>query len=730
MLKLKNVSKYYYQDGVIAEGFVKANLELHLGEFVVITGESGSGKSTLLNVLSGLDSYEDGEMYINGEETSHYTEEDYLEYRRRYVSNIFQNFNLVNSYTVYENIELTMLMNGKNRSEIKKYINELINKVGLTKYRNTKTSKLSGGQKQRVAIARALANDTPIIVADEPTGALDSVSSKIILKLLHEISKEKLVIVVTHQKDEIEKYATRLIRMHDGKILENKIVKEINLDEQIESKKIRNITTFSNIRLGMRNAFNIPIKFVLMFIIFLLITVTLLTNYASFKIAETEELGYSYNNFFYNDANERIIITKKDKTIFTKEDYDKIKELDNIDYIMEYDLLTDSEIDLEGSDLYLYGKLNPHVVSKVDIGRLPENINELVLIGNPNNWMIDDYLEDILNTSFRLNGNYSNNIKVVGIVFNNDYNEYELEFYATNDFLDKLVTYYAKDNTNVTFAINNYYFSSKSGRYLDVIMSDNLKDGEVYVKDDFNMYCAYYNCLNKEITINAKNIYYEDTLTLKITKVFTKDNASKLLGIKYDEVYDTIFISRSDYDKLFNKGNYQSSVFVKELKDLDKTADSLNGLGFNTLKMRDAKHNDAEVITQIFKILKLIVVLVLVFGLFFISYFIMKVIYKSRNSYYTTLRTLGSTKKVCINILMNELITLSLVTYTLFLIFICLIKRNIIKVEYFVTLAKYVEVIDYVIVYLILLVLSILMAYRYGRKIFKNSIIKTYGERI
>ena len=170
MLKLSNVSKYYYQDGVIAAGFTKVNLELYLGEFVVITGESGSGKSTLLNVLSGLDSYEDGEMYINGEETSHYTEEDYLDYRRKYVSNIFQNFNLVNSYTVYENIELALLMNGKRKSEIRSHVKDLIKKVGLEKYSNTVTSKLSGGQKQRVAIARALANDTPIIVADEPTG--------------------------------------------------------------------------------------------------------------------------------------------------------------------------------------------------------------------------------------------------------------------------------------------------------------------------------------------------------------------------------------------------------------------------------------------------------------------------------------------------------------------------------------------------------------------------------
>ena len=104
MLKLKNVSKFYYNKGIITSGFTKINAEFKLGEFIAITGESGSGKSTLLNVISGLDSYEEGELYINGEETSHYSEEDYENYRKKYVSNIFQNFNLINSYTVYQNI--------------------------------------------------------------------------------------------------------------------------------------------------------------------------------------------------------------------------------------------------------------------------------------------------------------------------------------------------------------------------------------------------------------------------------------------------------------------------------------------------------------------------------------------------------------------------------------------------------------------------------------------------
>ena len=155
MLKLKNVSKFYYNKGVIASGFSKVSAQFELGEFVVITGESGSGKSTLLNVISGLDSYEEGEMYINGEETSHYGENDFEEYRKKYVSNIFQNFNLVNSYTVYQNVVLVLLLNGYKKKEIKDKVLELIDKVGLSKYKNTKVSKLSGGQKQRVAIARA-----------------------------------------------------------------------------------------------------------------------------------------------------------------------------------------------------------------------------------------------------------------------------------------------------------------------------------------------------------------------------------------------------------------------------------------------------------------------------------------------------------------------------------------------------------------------------------------------
>ena len=163
MLRLERVSKFYSGNGLVSTGFSKVDLEFDIGEFVAITGESGSGKSTLLNVISGLDSYEEGEMYIMGQPTSGFSKEDLEEYRKKYIGSIFQTFNLINSYTVYQNVELVLLMSGYDKSEIPGRVREIIEQVGLSDYEKTKASKLSGGQKQRVAIARALAKETRLM---------------------------------------------------------------------------------------------------------------------------------------------------------------------------------------------------------------------------------------------------------------------------------------------------------------------------------------------------------------------------------------------------------------------------------------------------------------------------------------------------------------------------------------------------------------------------------------
>ena len=223
MIKLDKVTKIYYNNGVIATGFSKISLDLNIGEFVVIVGESGSGKSTLLNVISGLDTYEEGEMYINGKETSHYSEEDMQEYRRRYVSNIFQAFNLINSYTVRQNVELALILDGKNTRETRKKVNEVLKRVCLWELRNRRTTKLSGGQKQRVAIARALVQETPIIVCDEPTGNLDPARSLEIVELLSEINQKEgtTVLMVTHDAVIVNKMKKHVIALKDGHLFKD-----------------------------------------------------------------------------------------------------------------------------------------------------------------------------------------------------------------------------------------------------------------------------------------------------------------------------------------------------------------------------------------------------------------------------------------------------------------------------------------------------------------------------
>jgi radical SAM protein with 4Fe4S-binding SPASM domain len=158
---------------------------------------------------------------VCGEDTTAYGTEDYEIYRKTYIGNIFQDFNLINSYTVYQNIEVVMLLSGRKRKECRERVLELIDKVGLSEYRRTKVSRLSGGQKQRVAIARALAKDAPIIVADEPTGNLDSKSAESVMETLHKVSDEKLVVIVTHNYEQAEPYVTRKLTMHDGKIIED-----------------------------------------------------------------------------------------------------------------------------------------------------------------------------------------------------------------------------------------------------------------------------------------------------------------------------------------------------------------------------------------------------------------------------------------------------------------------------------------------------------------------------
>lgn len=733
MLELKNVSKFYYSKGIIATGFSKVSLKFEPGEFVAITGESGSGKSTLLNVISGLDSYEEGEMYINGEETSHYTEKDYEVYRRKYIGNIFQNFNLVNSYTVYQNIELIMLINGKTKKEVKEIVLELIKKVDLYKYRNTKVSKLSGGQKQRVAIARALAQETPIILADEPTGNLDKRSSESVLKLLHEISKDKLVIIVTHNYDQIEEYTTRKIVMHDGRVMEDKKIKNHKKVENIKISNSKDIRPSSKLRLGVRNTFNIIPKFLLILSVYIFIVYAMFFAYSSFKYAAYEESLNGYNPFFLNNDAKRVVIKKKNNEAFTEEDYKKIESLDNVDRVMKNDLALDKSIYIGSDYLGFSGNiLSLKDINKVDAGRMPKENNEIVMTIQKNDYYAN-MIDEIMSTDFELSDLSSDRVddteklKIVGIIY---INEYETYFYVNDYLLDKLNTKANIEYSSVKYVFANEENTSYYGNtYGEIIPSNKVSRGKVVISDDNSYKCKNMKCKNYSFKINVNNLYYNDSYELKVSKTYTKKNFNNLTGYDYEKYNGAIFMNDEEYKEMFNKNYYQSSIFMKDDKLSEQTMNELKDLDLTTLYVKDTLNETSEIV-RILNIVKVVSMTIMIIVLFFISYFIIRIVLKSRNIYYSTLRILGSSYNATKSILNIELVTISHIAYVIFLIFLLLVKYSVIESSYIKNLLDYVNIYQFILVYLIILLMSRMITNRYSRKLFTNTVMNTYREEV
>ena len=218
MLTLRNITKDYLAGDMSVHALRGVSISFRESEFVSILGPSGCGKTTLLNIIGGLDKYTDGDLIINGRSTKEYGDKDWDTYRNHSIGFVFQTYNLIPHQSVLANVELALTISGVSRAERRERAVKVLEKVGLGDQLNKKPNQMSGGQMQRVAIARALINDPDILLADEPTGALDSETSVQIMELLKEIAKDKLVIMVTHNPDLAERYSTRIVRLLDGEI--------------------------------------------------------------------------------------------------------------------------------------------------------------------------------------------------------------------------------------------------------------------------------------------------------------------------------------------------------------------------------------------------------------------------------------------------------------------------------------------------------------------------------
>ena len=305
--------------------------------------------------------------------------------------------------------------------------------------------------------------------------------------------------------------------------------------------------------------------------------------------------------------------------------------------------------------------------------------------------------------------------------------------YASSELINKYMGIVNRNYSNVIVNINDKNYDSYNilGDNYAIIPSDKVSQGCAYTSEDINYGCRDYNCKNKGLGIKVNNLYYEDKLDLKICNVYNQKNVSNLLGIdKNSQGYGSIYINRDDYNNLFNKDSYQASVYVSHIDNIDMVSSELDTLGYDTLQIRKTLNNDGADMAKIMKIVKLIIVIIMIITLFFISYFVIKLILKSRNVYFSTLRILGGSFKQVKRITDVELFVDSTLAYISYLLIMFLVSRNIIHIKFISNVLEYLEIRDYILMYLILIGISYLISTRFAHKIFKKSAMKSYREEV
>lgn len=766
MLRLDRVSKYYYNHGVISSGIHNLDIEFDLGEFVAIIGESGSGKSTLLNVIAGLDSYEEGELYINGGETSHYSQQDFENYRKRYVGNIYQTFNLVNSYSVFKNIELVCLLNGRSKRSVKKRILEIIDKVGLLKFKNTRVSKLSGGQKQRVAIARVLAMDVPVILADEATGNLDKAQSEEIIKLLHEISKDKLVICVTHNYELVKPYATRRVTMSDGKVIEDVQLKPTEKVEKYTSTKLGKLSIFNRLRLAIRNTFNLIGKFILGFLVFAILISGATAIFGTYLSSQGAMDNYVYSAYFAGYSDNRIIVKKSDDTIFTSEELESFSSDSRIKKVVKSDFMLDSNFDGTLTDgTYIsgfYGLLETVDQTEL-IGRMPENENEIVISPIATNDGMY-YVEGEMGTTSTEETDYNVylNQAVQMTTWNYNLSEYIFSkyedllivgvippsstqnstiLYVNDVLLDRLQLPYNRASASVVTTVNKVnYYSMQYSYDNNIVPSSKVPKGKVYVTDNLEYQCKKTNCKNEAISFSVSGDGFINKGDFKIGKVIKyKDIASYFVSnadyITSDILLNTYFVNTEDYQNLFGStSTNQISIFVDNTENTKIAQDLMSELrtkGYNVLLTSDTVNSNFDsTFSLINGIITTIFILVLFVALFGISYFVLNLIQKSRNTYWATVRMLGGRIRD-----IRQMITIELfLTFNLAFIVVATVVYLLKDTQFYqdnleATVVLYKKS-DFVVLYILLLVVTLVLSRFISGKLFKKSALSVYREDV
>lgn len=607
-IKLQNISKYYYSETAVTQALQGINLEFRMGEFVAITGESGSGKSTLLRIISGMDTFDDGELYVDGQPTFQYDEDDWEEYRRTKIGFVFQDYSLIGHYTAKENIVSALLIMGVPEKEAGDKAIHYLERVGLSAQRDQRASKLSSGQKQRLSIARALAKNTDIIVADEPTGNLDSETGAQIVKLLRDLSQDHLVIMVTHNYEQVEKYVTRKVRLHDGSLIldvsenmdtnqKSEVSENMDTDQKSEvsentdtdqkSEMSENVDNNEKTSDGKKsesneerlrdrtigrifvrmNAVRQPEKIALFMGFFLAAAIVsfLFIGQLLMNADDIYTKKYSATSFARKD-DKRISIRRKDQKFMTKKDIDQLTKMKHVVSVDQYDIVNDVNYYFEeGKDYrqeYGYNRMSTSNEGGLYDSQNVEYVKK------------DQYMRSssCLKKSDLVKGSLPKKIDEVVLYDRGKYKVGDtITFFYTSDVLWSSTENYIQRKMKVSGLLKNkdkqVYFSPE----ICTMLQSTVTGGKVFYEYAYNQQLGKYQG--------------QATLWPIVGDIVKKDNELCVSGAYEAAVYraEDNDLTLLDQSGLLHIDQYDKDMKSKDVKQIEnvETGEKINGCGAN-----------------------------------------------------------------------------------------------------------------------------------------------------
>ncbi len=755
LIKLENIHKFYNNKSNISKGLDGISLNFSHSEFVAITGKSGSGKTTLLNIIAAIDKPDDGVYFFNDKKLSDFSTAELEEFRKENISFVFQEYNLVESLSVLDNVMMPLTFGKVNKKIAKKKALEIIERVGLTKYIKHKATQLSGGQQQRVVIARALAKDSPIIACDEPTGNLDKEQGREIIKLLHEISKDKLVLIVTHNPDELLNYKTREIKISDGKLLEDnfKETDDKSPDENIKKDDaVKENNKSSIIGLIFKYFFSQPKKLILMFLVYFVFgflisaSINLLNKNGLFKNL-SRNLN---NNFNFNDSN-RNIVFKNDNKPFSNDEIDKINKILNKEPIKNARYL-EKIININGQRTTLI-PLSYAKNFRLKSGRLPKDISEAVVIEKTKKlqYRIDQYL---ISKDYYLNKSINSlqrlEFKNVGLI-DNELNEIDFKTNTAMIVHDDVFLKYAE-----YLEVMSSYYSSSFGRG---IPSRNRKDYFLFEFKDKNQrnrlvefdtnFIFDESIPEDEIHLNRLNIkpgedsvlknpdeytfkYFRKSFIHSIDNTNIKVKHSKFYNYKVEGNERLIAINPKLFRKIIGSVNDTELNYNISKSSFKKSKELLKeGLPGSDIKYTLVNTNFETTLIEgidgflyIIRIFLVIIIFITIIIYSIISNLLFKQIFKVKQRDYNIFRTQGANKKDIHKFIFVENLIIMHIAFIFFLAFILISSKLLYKFYFFRTFESF-SITGFVLFYIALLYISLTTSIKYIGSLYKHNIATT-----